>query len=120
MAHIKGKSLDNLIKDNRFSDKPLKPDDKINGSSALGKVLEQEIIKRKIGDKVTLSRSAMDKVEYIDYYETDEANLKKKIQEIINDLEMIFGKYDDQVNKKENSRVVRVGEKKIRSTKRCR
>tara|TARA_B100000508_G_scaffold88788_1_gene69141 strand:- start:1361 stop:2908 length:1548 start_codon:yes stop_codon:yes gene_type:complete len=112
VAHIKGKSLDNLIKDNRFSDKPLKPDDKINGSSALGKVLEQEIIKRKIGDKVTLSRSAMDKVEYIDYYETDEANLKKKIQEIINDLEMIFGKYDDQVNKKENSRVVRVGEKK--------
>ena len=106
MAQIKGKSLDNLIKDNRFSDKPLKPDDKINGSSALGKVLEQEIIKRKIGDKVTLSRSAMDKVEYIDYYETDEANLKKKIQEIINSHPSNWTKKDFRGEGKLNSKKI--------------
>ena len=108
MARIKQfDSLDKLIKGNRSSDKPVKPNEKVNGSTALIKVLEQEIIKTKIGDKVTLSRSAMEKVEYIDYDEADDKDLKKKIEEIINDLNMIFGVYSDKPEAK--SRVVRVG-----------
>jgi len=114
VAQIK---LKELIETNLLKDKPLKPNDKINGSSALTKVLEEEIATEKIGDKVTLSRSTMDKVEYFDYNETDEKNLKKKIQGIIDDLEKIFGKYDDKPNTKENSRVVRVGEKKSGAAK---
>lgn len=108
MARIKQfSSLDNLIKGNRFSDKPVKPNEKVNGSTALIKVLEQEIIKTKIGDKVTLSRSAMKKVEYIDYDEADDKDLKKEIEKIIDDLNMIFGVYSDKPEAK--SRVVRVG-----------
>ena len=114
MAQI---NLKKLIKDNLLSKKPLKPDDKINGSSALGMILKEELKEKKIDKKVNLSRSVMDKVEYFDYDEKDEKNLEKKIQEIIDDLEKIFRKYDDKVNKNENSRVVRVGEKKSGAAK---
>ena len=70
-------SLATLIKGNLSDDNPVKPNEKVNGSTALKKVLEQEIIKTKIGDKVTLSRSAMEKVEYIDY-DGKKKNIKAK------------------------------------------
>ena len=109
MARIKQfDSLATLIKGNLSNDNPVKPNEKVNGSTALIKVLEQEIIKTKIGDKVTLSRSAMEKVEYIDYDEADnDKDFKKKIEEIIDDLDKIFGVYSDKPEAK--SRVVRVG-----------
>ena len=112
MARIKQfDSLDKLIKGNRSSDKPVKPNETVNGSTALRKVLQEEVVKKKIDDKVTLDTSSGERVEYFDYDEADETNLKKKIQQIIDDLDKIFGKYDDQENYKKNSRVVKVGDK---------
>jgi len=104
-------SLATLIKGNLSDNNPVKPNEKVNGSTALRKVLEQEIIKTKIGDKVTLDTSSGERVEYFDYDEADETNLKKKIQQIIDDLDKIFGKYYDEENYKKNSRVVKVGDK---------
>ena len=110
MARIKQfDSLATLIKGNRSDNNPVKPNEKVNGSTALRKVLQEEVVKKKIDDKVTLSPSEGLRVEYFDYDEADETNLKKKIEEIIDDLNMIFGVYSDKPNAKENSRVVRVG-----------
>ena len=112
MARIKQfDSLATLIKGNRSDDNPVKPNETVNGSTALRKVLQEEVVKKKIDDKVTLLTSSGERVEYFDYDEADEENLKKKIQQIIDDLDKIFGKYYDEENYKKNSRVVKVGDK---------
>jgi len=102
-------SLDNLIKGNRSSDKPVKPNENLNGSTALAMVLKEERSKRNIVKNVLLSTSLGERVDYFDYDENDKT-VPSEISKIIDDLNMIFGVYSDKPNTKENSRVVKVGD----------
>ena len=108
MAQINGKTLKQLITSNRFSKTPLKPNDTINGNSVLNLVLKQELKIRRIEKDVDLLRSKKDKVEYFDYDE----RVVKDVSKIVNDLELIFGKYSDKTTPRQASRVVRVGDEK--------
>ena len=108
MAQIKGKTLKQLKSDNLRSKTPLKPNDIFNGNSILNLVLKEELKVRRIQKDVDLLRSKKDKVEYFDYDERVSTDISK----IVDDLELIFGKYADDETPKKASRVVRVGDKK--------
>ena len=108
MAQIKGKTLKQLKSDNLRSKTPLKPNDIVNGNSILNLVLKEELKVRRIQKDVDLLRSKKDKVEYFDYDE----RISTDISKIVDDLELIFGKYADDETPKKASRVVRVGDKK--------
>ena len=108
MAQIKGKTLKQLISDNLRSKTPLRPNDIVNGNSVLNLVLKEELKTRRIQKDVDLLRSKREQVEYFDYDE----KLLKDVSKIVDDLELIFGKYSDKSTPKQASRVVRVGDKK--------
>ena len=97
MAQIKGKTLKQLISDNLRSKTPLQPNDIVNGNSVLNLVLKEELKTRRIQKEVDLLRSKGEQVEYFDYDE----KVLKDVSKIVDDLELIFGKYaDDETPKK--------------------
>lgn len=108
MAQIKGKTLKQLITDNLRSKMPMKPNDIVNGNSVLNLILKEELKTRRIEKDVDLLRSKKDKVEYFDYDE----KVLKDVSKIVDDLELIFGKYSDKTTPKQSSRVVRVGDER--------